>query len=567
MKKYISFIFLSLIMFSCGNNFIDGGIGKNKYENDLTLMHTRAFLGLEPQLVYNNSVIIKIKASDDTGIKAFLQKLNAAGASEDNIDEGLVDGEKYVTATVKGNYPETLAKIRGLDEVVYAEPNYKMDLVDGCRSKNVSPAGNILNLLKNGDSLFELKDGDFEKDPVADAQEYALGITEALRAYNEIGFGDNKVWAAIIDTGTNSTHEDLKYENSEKVCKIMRTIYDSYGQLMSSYTDFTGTNSDTGEIGHGTHCTGTIAAVGNNGKGIAGVAWKNVNFASYKAMTDTGGSMNGIYGGLKDLTDTIRKQVSQDVQATVPVNMSLGGSYASGYALEMINYALSKGVLPVVAMSNDGQSFPQYPAAFPGVLSVGATGGDDKKTGFSTWGSWINVCAPGLDIISLGHKSNNSYVYMSGTSMATPFVTGLVTYLLSFNRSLTPYQIISILEQSADKVDNFNKDPGGKYDENGFSKWYGYGRVNVYKAARMVTSGNIPKKNEVYLETVLNVTSTYEGNHVYVYDTKDVCVTMGIIKSGKVQIRGLRPGKYKVVCRGNSKSVEMGKDHDVTISF
>lgn len=574
MKKYISIFILSLLLFSCSGNF---GVKKSvktvqiggvqiEYPEALALQ-TEAFMGLRQEYVYDNSVNIKIKAYTDNDINSVIEQLNVLGAENKFIEEGFVEGEKYLYAKIKGNFPETLAKIRGIEAVIYAEPDYKIEIIGPIHAENnFSPVKDILKPFSSV-SLFGLENGDCEKDPESDAQGYALGVTEALKAYKEIGYGTHTVWAGIIDTGTNSAHEDLKYSDSEKVVKMLKTAYTSYGHPSSSISDYNGANSD--DDGHGTHCTGIIAAVGDNNKGIAGVAWKNVKLASYKGLAAQGGSIQSTYNSLKHLTNQVRKQVNQQTQATVPVNMSLGGPSMSNYALECINYALSKGVLPVVAMGNDGQSLPLYPVALPGVLAVGATGGDDKKAGFSTYGPWINVCAPGLNIISLGHKHESAYVDLSGTSMATPFVTGAITYLLSLEPSLTPYQIITILEETADKINRDNIDPMGKYDENGFSNWYGYGRINVYKAARMIKSGKIPEKGSKYVETVLKVTTSHTNIPVYVYDVSTgVCVTMALTgNNGKVDIRGLMPGRYKVVCRDISKEASIGNTSDATLSF
>ena len=120
----------------------------------------------------------------------------------------------------------------------------------------------------------------------------------------------------------------------------------------------------------------------------------------------------------------------QITQKTVPVNMSLGNSIGSEYAFSILTNALMHNVLPVIAMGNEGRYTAAYPAAFPGVLAVGATNGKDKKARFSNNGAWISVAAPGESIISCGNSTTSSYVSLSGTSMAAPFVTGLISYLL-----------------------------------------------------------------------------------------------------------------------------------------
>jgi len=556
MKKSVCVLILSILVFSCANN-----VAPNEYtEHSYASEQERAFLGYDLDKVYNSSINIKVRASNDDEMDAFVASLKDFDVVEMTRMEGFREGEMFVTVKANANYPKTLKRIRELSTIFYAEPNYKMDVIGTYVEK---PSDTIT-------SPFGLSNGNLKEDPVGNMKEYALRITEALRSYEELGYGDATVWAGIIDTGTNGNHEDLKYENGERVVQVLKTAFGGYYQ--NKIEDVSTGNSDTeyDAGGHGTHCTGSICAVGNNNKGIAGVAWKNVKFASYKGLQDGGGSAQSIYGSLRDLTDTVRRKVSQQEQATIPVNLSLGGPLSNNLAIEAINYALSKGVLVIAANGNDGQFLPSYPTACPGVFSVGASGDDDRKTGFSTSGSWLNVVAPGLNIISLEHTTGRDYVYMSGTSMATPFVTGVITYLLSFNPKLTPFQVVAILEKTADKIDSHNQDPSGKYDDNGFSNWYGYGRVNVYKAAKMVKDGNVPPPGEEYVETVLIVKAPFRNRPIHVYDKNTgVLVTMSVSygSPAKAEIMGLRPGSYKVVCNNQMKEVTIGNDANVTVAF
>ena len=559
MKK-IYLVFLVVLAFSCANS-----VSSNRYEEDESLYMSaqdKAFLGYDLDKVYDSQINIKVKANNEEEMDAFVASLKDFDVVEKDRMEGFKAGEMYLAIKALGNYPETLKKIRKLSKVFYAEPDYKMGIIGSYIEK---PSDAIFH-------PFDLSHGKLDEDPVGDEKEYALSITEALRAYEELGYGNNTVWAGIIDTGTNAKHEDLKDKDGNGVVKILKTAFGgASGDEIENVNTGGNTDTELQEGGHGTHCSGSICASGNNGKGIAGVAWKNVKLASYKGMNQGTGTLKSIYGSLRDLVDSVRNEVPKDKQATIPVNMSLGGPMASYLGLEYINYALSNGFLIVAANGNDGQFLPSYPAAFPGVLSVGASGDNDKKTGFSTSGSWLNVVAPGLNIISLKHTSTTGYTYMSGTSMATPFVTGMIAYLLSFDPTLTPYQIVAILEKTADKIDSHNQDPIGKYDENGFSKWYGYGRVNVYKAAKMIVDGNAPKAGVEYVERTLIVrTNASQDKMIHIYDKNTgVLVTMSISYGypSKTEFRGLRPGSYNVVYAGKVKEVTIGNDSDVTIAF
>ena len=558
MKRYLYISIFLCFIFSCSNNFQQENV-ENKHEQ--LKGQEKVFYGYDEEKVYDSSIIVKVVASNDEELDRFVASLKNLNVVERKRNKAFADGEMFLFLKAFGNYSETLKKIRDIDGVCYAEPDYKVKITDSYNEKN--------NFLKP----FELSGGNLEKDPEGNMYEYALEITGALRSYKDFGYGENVVWAGIIDTGTNGNHEDLVYEDGTKVVRILKTAFGGYdGKTITEITTGNSEIEGEGVAGHGTHCTGSICAVGNNDKGIAGVAWKNVRVISYKAINDNGGSSDSIYGSLRDLVDTVRNQVSQEEQATVPVNLSLGEPSASEYAVEQVSYALSKGVLPVVASGNDGQLHLSYPAAYPGVLTVGASGDDDRRAGFSNYGAWLNVVAPGLNIISLGHSSQKKYRTSSGTSMATPFVTGLVTYLLSFNPKLTPNQIIAILEKTADKIDTNNKSAVARYNENGFSFWYGYGRVNVYEAVKMVKENRVPAKGKEYVETTLKVKVPYDKAIINVYDKNTgvlVCMALSYKKEQKfgADIRGLRPGSYNVVFNQKVQEVTIGNENDVIVDF
>ena len=150
--------------------------------------------------------------------------------------------------------------------------------------------------------------------------------------------------------------------------------------------------------------------------------------------------------------------------------------------------------------------------------------------------------------------------------MATPFVTGMVAYLLSFNPHLTPYQIIALLEETADKIDA----DSAKYDKNGFSLSYGYGRVNVYEAAKKVKEGNIPEVGKKYVETTLKIEVPLNDEPIYLYD-ENVLITITLAKeiSGKYigEIRGLLPKSYDVVYKGVAKRITIDNSDDMSVVF
>jgi subtilisin family serine protease len=170
------------------------------------------------------------------------------------------------------------------------------------------------------------------------------------------------------------------------------------------------------------------------------------------------------------------------------ISMSLGGPGTMQSLGDAVEHALKKNVVVVAAMGNSGhQGNPiSYPAAYPGVIAVGATDSDDKITFFSSFNKYCSVSSPGMKIFattptydvwltknSQGHITKN-YSYMSGTSMATPLVAGLCSLIRSKHKGMSPAEVKAILERTADKTPDMQ---GEDWNEK-----FGHGRINALKA-------------------------------------------------------------------------------------
>lgn len=544
--------------------------------------------------------------------KAIFERLGAVvGGSFD------LNGATYWQLKKNAGLAKLVFDLRATRGVIWAEPELKASL-----PPNESAASATASILSRGVAA----ESAVFNDPSAIADEYALEITKALDSYkpttdggNGYGTGDgtHPIYVAQIDTGVNMKHFDF-YDGVDGtgIGNGTGNSLIAYAKSAFAFTDtangkFTwvgdggtlvtippGQNWD--DVDHGTHTAGTIMAQGNNKIGSAGVAWKNTRLISYKCFCDNevSGAGSGadwsIYGSLKDLTDWWKVATNHPGQTTVPVNMSLGGSYAGNFELEMINYALANNVLPVVSMGNEGQTKAQYPASYSGVVAVGATNGRDEKVHFSSTGSWISVAAPGYDIVSTSNGENagptgwnsatnpdvnTGTVWMSGTSMAAPFVTGLVGYMLSFNPALTPDQIKAVLERTAD-------DKGVP----GFDDSFGYGRVNVDAAATAVRTGNVPAAGTAFVPTAIRVSITntnanyssglatpYDkavvGQLVTLYDQSGAAIALGNTNGtdGSVEFRLLKAGTYTIKTNyfGNydEQTVTINGSGDQVVSF
>ena len=210
----------------------------------------------------------------------------------------------------------------------------------------------------------------------------------------------------------------------------------------------TGNTAD--DNGHGTWVAGIIAANPDNGTGVAGITWTN-KVMPVKVMNANGS------GYTSDLADGIRWAV--DHGASV-INMSIGGYGASNLLHDAVTYAWTHDVVLVAAAGNSRSTTPSYPAAFPEVISVSATQIDDEFTNWSNYGSTINVSAPGASVLTINCNRSavsacpyyNEYIYISGTSFATPNVAGVVALVRSRYPAMTAAQVVSRVTSTADDL-------------------------------------------------------------------------------------------------------------------
>lgn len=322
------------------------------------------------------------------------------------------------------DFKTILDRLQHDPRVLYAEPNYIATTYELTNDPGVA------NNLQWG--LFKI-------------QAAATGVS----AWN-LSKGADTVKVAVIDTGIDFDHEDL-------LGKVVanRNCTDSY------------TSDDL--YGHGTHVAGIIAAIPNNRIGIAGLGY-NVSLINAKALGDAG---SGYYSWIADCIVW-----AADNGAKV-INMSLGGGNSSKALDDALQYAYKKGSLLVAAAGNSGSSSPSYPAYNKNVISVAAIDKDDHKPNWSNWGSWVDVAAPGVTIYSTLPNHPNAfkqlnYGYLSGTSMATPFVSALAGLI---------FRVASVDNLSTERIieDNADKTAG-----TGIS-WI-YGRINTYKSLSSLNS-------------------------------------------------------------------------------
>jgi serine protease len=281
-----------------------------------------------------------------------------------------------------------------------------------------------------------------------------IGMPEAWKLAD-----GNGVIVAVLDTGVG-------YGNHDK----FHLLEDLEGITFVKPYNFVSNNKNAyDDHGHGSHVTGTIAQVTNNGKGVTGIA-RNVRIMPLKVLS-AGGS--GSVGGI---ADAIRYAADNGAKV---INMSLGGPYPSKALKKAVEYAHAKGVTVICAAGNESKSKVGYPAAYPGAVAVSATQYDEDITFYSNYGKDIDIAAPGgntrvdqngdgmndgvlQNTIEIGNPKKSGYFGFMGTSMASPHVAGVAALVVGEGVT-DPKMVEKILQDSARKPGNGKKYTPEKY--------------------------------------------------------------------------------------------------------
>jgi len=263
--------------------------------------------------------------------------------------------------------------------------------------------------------------------PVQPGEVVPWGITRVHALPAAATVDESSVKVAIVDTGMDMDHPDLA------------------AMYVWGYDVVNGDTNPDDDNGHGTHVAGTIAAV-DNSIGVVGVA--QVDLYILKALNRRG---SGTYTQIATAIIMATKGpdgVAGTIDDADVISMSLGGPSTTVELENAVNFALNYGVVVVAATGNEGAAVPSYPAAYPGVIKVGATDSTDAIAYFSNLGH--TILAPGVSIYSTA--KGGGYTTMSGTSMATPHVAGVVALAWAAHPSYSGSQIRALVEGSADSA-------------------------------------------------------------------------------------------------------------------
>lgn len=347
----------------------------------------------------------------------------------------------------KADWDKLSAWLKTNPDVEYSEPDYILSRMD-------TPAPVTPN------------------DPYLFYQWPLLDATSGIHAEQAWGYttGTGSV-VAVVDTGV-LPHVDLQPNLLPGFDMINDTFVANDGDGRDADATDPGDYVLAGECGnsydinsswHGTHVSGTIAAVGNNGEGVTGVAY-GAKVEPVRVLGKCGGYTSDVAAGIIWAAGGSVSGVPTNPNPARVINMSLGGQSSCGRTMQnAINTARSKNAVVVVAAGNSNADASQFsPANCSGVVAVTATGRDGGKAYYSNYGSIVDLAAPGgsmntgsangvVSTLNTGKKQAeaDTYAYYQGTSMATPHVSGVAALMLSVNPDLTPDQVESVLKSSA----------------------------------------------------------------------------------------------------------------------
>lgn len=381
-------------------------------------------------------------AEDDdqpSGILVKLKNRLAPGSAEGlfaqhnlKVVKRLPHIDVWLVASSEMSAPALMRRLERSSDVLWAEPNGR-----------VSASGIIPN-----DNFYQAQQWNLRLIGLPEAWAFTTGDARPI---------------AVIDTGIDLDHSDLGAKIWANPGEVPDNGLDDDDN--GYVDDVGGWNFITGstlmiEEPHGTHVAGIAGAHTDNDVGVAGVSWQSTIMPLQVLRGDS--------GTYADVAEAV--VYAADNGARI-LNLSLGGEEPSGTIELATAYARDRDCLVVAAVGNNiHQPTPvEYPAALPGVLAVAATTDSDAPWGYSNRGPEVDVAAPGVDIFST--SSYGRYAEMSGTSMATPHVSGLAALIWALQPTLTADQVAHVITTTAHDVYTSGWDPRT-----------GWGRIDAYTA-------------------------------------------------------------------------------------
>ncbi len=497
--------------------------------------------------------------------------------------------------------PSKLMAVAGQDAElvpIFYEPNdaahraswYKHGLNRWFRVVSKVSAETLYSQLTGGDGILSVEMDELHHsfnlpDDYSIHNMWGLDIMECPEAW-DLYQGDTEILITTIDTGCKITHEDL-WENM-----YINPIEDLNGNGIWDESDNNGIDDDNNGFiddltgwdfvsvdpfgtpaegedygprdnmvfpdihGHGTHVQGTAAATTDNGIGVASASWNVVSFPSRAGFAWLDGSTLQGSGMGSDFMAAIQYAVDNGTRV---ISISFGGTGFSQAYQDAVSYARDNNVILFASAGNSGNSVMNYPAAYEGAIAVVASTPTDSKAGFSTYGEWCGITAPGTGIWSTMVGENyrpEDYVAWQGTSMASPNAASVAAYVISYMPQLTDDQVEAVMHASTDDLDVRNPSYAGLL---------GSGRVNARRALEYAPSATVPPMEyvsaDVDRQTGLVTLSWYSDP-----GERDDFVGYNVYRDGEVLFEETldeemndqlpEPGDYLYTVRGVYGSIE-----------
>lgn len=381
-------LLVSVVLLGAGNLLFPSALNSSGGQTVLLVE-----LGPDDSIDELNSILVKYSVTVEKAFPNFTISMDA-------------DLAQVYIATVPNNHLKSFSKALRLDRenVDNFEVNFEVSVYDPIVSERVSFDG----------------EPTAENDPLA-SQQWALNAIEGHKAHEFLKNVQpvRKAKVAIIDTGVDSNHEDI------------RSVFASSPGSVDIH-------------GHGSHCAGIAGAVTNNSLGMASLNWEGrfLEISGYKALNDQGmGTIESIAQAVLDAT-----RDGADV-----ISMSLGGkaAVAPKTISDAIKYAMKQGAIVIVSAGNSNEDAKYHmPSNVEGVIVVSAVDESLRKASFSNTNASLSrpITAPGVNILSM--KPGGTYVDMSGTSMSTPLVSGLVGIMRSLNPDISMKEVYETLKNT-----------------------------------------------------------------------------------------------------------------------
>jgi subtilisin family serine protease len=369
------------------------------------------------------------------------RQVNAVGAAASRQRSKNMELSRFYLMKTGENVRTICSRLKNDPDVEYAQPNY---IYKSCA----------------------------EPDDPEFPDQYAHQLIQMTDAW-DISTGSRDVVVALLGTGVDVNHPDLKdniWINQDEIPDNGEDddqngyIDDIYGwNFESANNQVTPETEYYGIEGHETMVAGVVAAVGNNGVGVAGINWQ----CSIMALRVS------VYITSAEVAEGLDYATANGAHI---LNMSFGsdefGPEGDPIVKEAIDNAYTGGILLTGSAGNDDNAMPNYPAAYFNVMAVASTDGEDIKTGHSSFGPWVDITAPGTDIVTT--DLGGEYISTAGTSFSAPYVGAVGALVLSYRPGLTNMELRAILENTTDPVYYGLVDPDICY--------IGTGRVNAYQA-------------------------------------------------------------------------------------